>query len=437
LAHLESLKDSAGFAEVPLDVTFICEYRHDIRVNHQSILDIDVEVLSNRLGRTKTIGSGSLDLANAVQMPIQTLLALRKDNSNVGYVKVELHSLCIARFSPAPEPVQFSVDPEAVRFAESDSELSHPITRQIETRIIEALTTNHLVVLDSKNSAGTILQHASYDLDYVVGITEKVMIELIFEIASCHLPQVDAQNPFRFVIAGNISFFATILKEYLAKSSEVLDFTFIFLPLKDNLASFAGEFQKDNRLFDNVDDQWFSIFQEGSMEQNVASIVNEKLAWITEAPLVEFRLPIAEILVTTASRQFIVPMFFMVTIGRYCRSGSRTHMKGTVFGEREKTMSVKFHHLALAVVGRRISMVWRVMNNVNPLPVNADLDRFTNQKKSRVGTKVILSLKKGQTIVRARIDEIEYKDVVGMTVTIRDPNCWVKMMCLKVDERRS
>jgi hypothetical protein len=140
--------------------------------------------------------------------------------------------------------------------------------------------------------------------------------------------------------------------------------------------------------------------------------------------------------VTTASRQFIVPMFFMVTIGKYCRSGSRTHMKGTIFGEREKTMSVKFHHLALTAVGRKLSIVWRVMNNVNPLPLNAGLDRFTNQKKLRVGSKIMLSLKKGQPVVRASIDQIEYKDVVAMTVTIRDPNCWIKMMSLKGGDRK-
>jgi hypothetical protein len=107
-------------------------------------------------------------------------------------------------------------------------------------------------------------------------------------------------------------------------------------------------------------------------------------------------------------------------------------MKATVFGEKEKTMSVKFHHLAMAVVGGKIAMVWRVMTNVSEFPAGAGIDRATTHKKWREGSKVMLSLKKGQSVVRVKIDEIEYKDVVAMTITLRDSSSALRLASVKV-----
>jgi hypothetical protein len=82
---------------------------------------------------------------------------------------------------------------------------------------------------------------------------------------------------------------------------------------------------------------------------------------------------------------------------------------------------MKFHHLSLAIINSVIVVVWRVMSNLNALTPDTTLERRTSEKKLRDGSKVMLSLKKGQQPLIIQIDGTDYKDVVGITVTIRDP----------------
>jgi hypothetical protein len=149
LSWLQSNQNSAGFAEIPVDITILCEYRHDVRVNHPNNLDFDVET-----SRGKAIGFGTVDLANVIQAPIETLLICRKDSATTASIKIEMHSLCISRTSPAtaPEPSKVSVVLD-----ESDSDLVLPMTRQVEQKISDALATNRIMVLNSRSSEGTIL----------------------------------------------------------------------------------------------------------------------------------------------------------------------------------------------------------------------------------------------------------------------------------------
>jgi hypothetical protein len=71
--------------------------------------------------------------------------------------------------------------------------------------------------------------------------------------------------------------------------------------------------------------EWLSIFDESSAEQNIAA----KLAFVMAALVATVELPIADVLLTIVSSQFVVPMLFNLYIGVYSRGGGQKEMKGT------------------------------------------------------------------------------------------------------------
>jgi hypothetical protein len=309
---------------------------------------------------------------------------------------------------------------------ESDSDLVLPMTRQVEQKISDALATNRIMVLNGRSSEGNILQQAAFVQDYVVPVMEPSTIRFVFDVASRQLV-IDTPTPYRFLIAGDGFFLASILREFLVvrdKGMFLTDtFAFIFLPLTARGDRFQEEFSTPLLMFAGPlnDRVWFSIFEENSSEQNVAAVVAAKLDFIMTAPLVKHTLIIGDVLVTNITSQSVVPMFFDLTIGEYLRGGGPQAMKGTFFDEGTKTLSMKFHHLSLAIINSVIVVVWRVMSNLNALTPDTSLERCTSEKKLRDGSKVMLSLKKGQQPLTIQIDGTEYKDVVGITVTTRDP----------------
>jgi hypothetical protein len=331
--------------------------------------------------------------------------------------------------SPASAPGVAKVE---VLLSESDSELVLPMARQVEQKITDALATGHILLLNSKTEQGTILQQASFSQDYVVAVTEPAVIQFVFDCASRQLPP-EPQCPFRFVIAGDTNFLAGVLREFLIVRDRGVfvsdSFAFIFLPLGPYTVRGAKKLTDTIPFFSGplCSPEWISVFDENSTGQNISAIVSSKLAFVMSAPLLAVELPIADVLLTTVSAQFVVPMFFHLCIGDCSRGAGQKEMKGTFFGESTKTINMKFHHLLLSVVKSQIMVVWRVMSNVTPLPSDTEIEKNTSEKKSREAAKVLLSLKKGQRVISFWIDGTEHKEVVGIAVTIRDPRMALRM----------
>jgi hypothetical protein len=430
LSALQASQNAAGFSDLSIDITILCEYRHDIRFNHPSNLDFDIET-----SRGKTIASATVDLAKVIQCPIETILLCRKDNIAAASLKIEAHSLCISRMAPASAPEVATVE---VLLSESDSELVLPMARQVEQKITDALATGHILLLNTKTPQGAMLQQASFSQDYIVAVTEPSVIQFVFDCASRQLP-ADPQSPFRFVIAGDTNFLAAIMREFIVvreKGMFVTDsFAFIFLPLVPQTVRETKEFAGAVPVFSGrlCAPEWLSIFDGESTTQNLSSIVDQKLAYVMSAPLATVELQIADVLLTTVSAQFVVPMFFNLSIGDYSRGAGQKEMKGTFFGESTKTRTMKFHHLLLSVVKSRIIVVWRVMSNVTPLSPATEIEKSTSERTCREGAKVLLSLKKGQSLISIWIDGTEHKDVVGIAVTIRDPRMALHL-CVAANE---
>jgi hypothetical protein len=98
--------------EVPIDVTVICECRHNVRFNHPSNLDFHIETL-----RGKVFASAAVDLGRVIQCPIETILLCRNDSLAAASLHIE------------------------VLLSKIDSELVVPMARQVEQRIMDALAT--------------------------------------------------------------------------------------------------------------------------------------------------------------------------------------------------------------------------------------------------------------------------------------------------------
>lgn len=423
-ATLQASVNDKGFVEFPIDVTVLCEYKHDIRANHQSNLEFDLEVITSG-SRAKTIGSGSVDLAVAVQSPMKFPMKLRKDATTTGFIKIEVHSLCIAKTSPLTRELGLCCMGQT---SDSETDFSHtgtPLTEDLIEKIKKTLANGHIVAVDGSTRRGGVLMNAAYGHDYVMSVPDVHVAQYIFDIAAEN-PNEYTKNLFRFVVAGDMYFLASVMTQFLAVRDKGLlptdAFVFMFMPLVAQTDRYREEFGVhppfcQTSVFDTT---WLRIFDEQSSEQNVPAAVTEKFEYTITAPIITTNVSIMNVMVTTISDQMIIPMIIDLQIGEYIRT-SQKEMKATFFTDSSKTVSMKFHHLSISRVGTQIVTAWRKMSNVNELGGSQSVEKYTSEKKSREANKVILSIKKGQAPVRIKIDNKEYRGVISITVTMRDP----------------
>jgi hypothetical protein len=367
LSQLQSTPNSAGFIEIPVDITVLCEYRHDVRFGHPSQMDFEIELF-----RTKALGSAAVDLASVLQNPIQTLLILRKDNATCAGLKIEVQSLCISKQSPS----LVSSEPSAsIAISESDSDLTLPIAQQTEQKIAEALSTNHLLLFNANSPSGEVFRNATLAQDYVVPISSPAMLQSVFDVSAQQIP-ADLPGSLRFVVAGDVYFLTSVLKDFLNKRDRgaFATDTFASLPpvgqdLIEIQTRAPGQFPAHSRAAPCGHRLTPNPPGKLSRAEGHGRCWGETRSGYA-APYSFLDLVVGDVLVLNASSQFVVPMFFELTIGDYSRSVGQKAMKQTFFeGSKDgtETVTMKFRHLAVAVVSSQISLIWRVMNNVNPL----------------------------------------------------------------------
>ena len=429
--------DEDGFCEFPVDITVLCEYKHDIRINRQSNLEFDFETGA----RYKTFGYGVVDLAEIIQCPQKMLLKMKKDNGITGKLRISVYSLCISETAPDTRNIK-ETDSYRIVSDREDEPTPYELTQEVQAQLKRILEGTRMVLLDDSSREGNVFREASFNEDYVLPVSDVDMIPCIFEMASQNAAAY-SNDQFRLVVAGDLYFFAAVVSGFLSKrdSGQLLSdaFLFQFLPLFKGSLRFKEEFGHEHLIYQThvPGTEWFSLLGEQSKEQNIASYVSDELERITTSSVKKRDLQIAEVILTTSSKdQKIVPMVVDLNIGEYVRCAHKV-MKATFCGEGSKTFSIRFHHLAMTLVGTHLSTVWRTVSNTNELSENLSIDKYRSERKSRESSKVILSVKKGQAPVHVFVDNKEYRDVVSITVTIKDPTLAVHLGCTCEVEMRS
>lgn len=474
LSSLQETQNKAGFSEIKMNVTVLLEYKHDVRIGHQNNLDLDVESISPIFSRSKSIGSASIDLSQVIQKPIQSMISFRKDNDTTFSANVQIYSLVLSKTSP---PAQFT--DTLVNFngsdSETDSEAVPVITAHFEQTVSKLLKSKVLMIIDNRTPQGqTLLQGASLN-DFVLPITDLQVIRMIFNIASQEfIPS--STNPFRFIIAGDDNFLCIVLKDFLTmRDKGVLatgTFSFLHIPLFEQKSQFARQISStllalqlnnpsqqpvpapainqdssssdddsDSNSGDNSNQSksiansysshflvsdWFNVFLEDSHVQNASSVINSELQYLIQTPLTPVPIFIVDVMITTTSDQFLIPMLLMIEIGKLKsdeekkgskdKSSNAIQLKANVFTkDGSKNVNLKFTYLVVSSnFDSSLKATWWQVQNPS-----------SNAKKQTKKdlTKIVFNAGKShKDALTVRIDEDEYKDVITMTITPRDPS---------------
>ncbi|OHT03868.1 hypothetical protein TRFO_01597 [Tritrichomonas foetus] len=437
LSALQSSQNQAGYSEMLTDITVLLEYKHDVRFGHQNNLEFDVEVLSSILSRSKTLGSAAIDLSNAIQKSVQTILMFRKDNDTTASIKIQLYSLNLSKKMP---PFQKVVN-SPVFNSDSDSESIPPITAHFEKTMHHIFAQNKILIMDERTTQGhTLLQNVSTN-DFVLPIKDVQIIQKIFDISESEF--VPKKEPFRFIIAGDDYFICFILKAFLLmRDRGVLSndtFSFIHIPLDSKHCKFAHKIKESSQNYSQhyLTENWFTVFQEKSPVQNASAIIESEVNFLIETPLIPVKIRIADILITTLSDQFVAPMFLMLEIGD--PNGAKTgkvqlsnifHLKATYFkkdNNNNKSANLKFFYYALKVHGSQLNVSYKPVQMSSTFPIGEKFEKTTPERKKKSLSKVILTPTKAQSPFALKIDENVFKDVVSVTVSLRNSDSAVVM----------
>ncbi|KAH0795272.1 phosphofurin acidic cluster sorting protein 2 [Histomonas meleagridis] len=404
--YIQSSQNAAGLTELPVDITVLFEYKHDVRFGHQSNLDIDIEI-PQKLPRSKSIGAASIDLSNAIQAPISTTLILRKDNTTTASLKIELHSITILKSSPLSTN---SISPSIL--SESDSESIPSITTQIEKKVKDIILSKNILVFDADTPQGQIFMGGTGQNNFVLPVRDQNLIQFIFDISS-KLLKPNSKTPFRFIIAGDDDFISQVLKQYVEMrdrgifSSHI--FNFICIPLTDGRrCSFARKLsEKSTKYAENfLSKNWFSIFLEDSEVQNASSTIASKLDLLLKSPLTPVSFSVANVVITSNTDQFVIPMLVSLRIGK---QSTNVQMKVTFTETKSKTSTLRFNALSITLDRVRLIAKW-----TGPTVTKS------TEKKEAAANKINLAAAKGQAPVDVEIDGIVYKDAIVIMVMLRE-----------------
>lgn len=425
LTYLDKVQNPAGFAEIPIDITAVCEYNHDVRFGHQSNLEIEIEVISSILSRSKTIGSLTIDLANALQCPIKTVLVFQRDHQTTASLRIQLYSLCISRDLPQAKVRANS----SVFLSDSDSEQpSQSLPPQTEQNILQILKGDHIILVDTTTPQGQIMRQGLSLSDSVYPVTDPNMIQFVFDVVT----KVGVQTPYRMIIAGGDSFICLVLNKFLLMRDRGIlstdTFSFIPVPLSQkgsHISQLAGNVSsKYAEMF--LTSQWSQIFLEDSAVQNSSGLITAQIKTIVSCPLITFQHVISDVMLTSTTDQYVVPMLLQLDIGDIGRSirnpksnFNTIQMKCTAISEKKnKSVPLRFVLLKAHLESGLLNVSWK--NITSTILGTPSPDKLQFEEKHRKGTKIILSIHKGQLPIDLRIDGQLHSNVTGITITIRD-----------------
>ena len=340
--YLQGSKNAAGFCELPIDVIVLFEYKHDVRFGHQNNLEIDIEVVSNIWSRSKSLGNAIIDLSDVIQKPMKSTSIFMKDNINTGTMNIELHSISITKTTPVISTSDKMVN-NINSLSESDNEPIQTTTLQVEKKIRDIFKSNIILLVDEETAQGKMLLRETGMNNFVIPVKDISLVKFIFETAAEKL-DLSRKTGFRFIVAGDDNFFCGILRVFMPMRDQGIfsndSFSFIYVSLREEANdSFAKICAEKSQMYSNnffVYD-WFSIFLEDSQVQNASSLINSKLNILSTSSLIPVNVEVANVLISTISDQFTVPMFLNVQIGDNIKT---TQMKDTFVKEKIKTISL-------------------------------------------------------------------------------------------------
>jgi len=420
-------KPSNSFSDIPVDLIAVCEYLHDVRIGHSSNLEIELELTSSILSRTKCLGIAAIDLAHVIQKPHHIVLSLTKDNVATSSIDVQLHSLSLSNMHP-----KFPISPSASLLSDSDSEPIPSITPQISSQISQVLSTLSVLVIDATSPQGQILKRSVGLSDSALSITEYQVIQHTFEVAS---QQISNLSGLRFIIGGTNYFISRFLVAFLIMRDRGIfstdSFSFVILPLKSEQSKIVESFISNAVHYAEsfLDPSWLSIFDEDSAVQNAAALISPRISFLQTCELSAVTMPVGDVLLTTENSQSVVPMLLDLVIGDEARFLSQMHkstgnvsqMKGVFFGKKTKNIPIKFHHFECVIREGALYSKWREITNSNILPMIPSLDKYAVEETRRQSSKISLKLHKGQPPIDVRIDGVLFRRIVELTITIREP----------------
>lgn len=434
LKALISNQNQAGFSEIPIDVTIVYEYKHNIQIEHPPMMVIEFEITSSILGRSKTGGNVAINMCDALQKPIKTQFILRKDSINTALIKGEVHSVSISKtFSSS-----FSHSASALTDSESELIVETPVIT--DSAILQMLRDKRVLICDDTTHEGQIMKQGLSLHDYVLPVTSDAPIHSLFQLASEQIP--DESGPAKIIIAGDDSFAARVLNEFLAFRNRGQisqdSFRFFVVPLSEVRAELAQQLAEASPAYKAsfLSPEWLKIFLVDSAVQNAAPLIASRIEQLFSGESKPVQVQGADALITTATDQFVAPMIVALEIGQRQRlqdaktAADAIAVRATFTGGRAKGVNVKFHHLLCRSVGGRLLVEWRQVTNSNFIPMIQSLDKYSVEEGTQSATRVALSTAKGQAPLDIFVDGVPYRRVTMLTITMRDPSMAINLQTI-------
>ena len=425
IKFLNANVNSTGFSSIPIDVTIIYEYKHDIQIEHPSNMGIEIEIISSILGRSKTVGLINVNMTEIIQKSFKGTLQVTKDGIPVAFLQAEIHSLCLSKSMPIKVTRSFST------LSDSDSELPAESTVVSDQMMMQMIKDRRVLFLDDSTHQGQVLRQGLSVKDFVIPVKNNVGVQSLLNIAAQNFPY---SLPIVIVIAGDDFFVSMILKEmmtYREKGLISLDsFELFVLPLSDKHSRLAQYLGKNCEHYANtfLSPQWLSIFPEDSAVQNAAPQITASVDSIFSSELKQFPITAADVLVTTATDQFVMTMLVSLVIGENHLKKQSTaaksientkQLKVSIYQSKQKNLLVKFYYFTAVLEGHGLTISWRHVSS-SGFPMIQSRDKLTFEETSEKCNKFSVSLGKSQQPVDIYIDGNKIKGVTALNVTLRD-----------------
>ena len=423
IKYLMSNMNSAGLTSVPIDVTVVYEYKHDIQLEHPPIMGIEVEIISSILGRSKSVGQINVNMAEIIQKNQKSTFTIQKDSQIIASIQAEIHSLCLSKTTPT------SITRSNSNFSDSDSEVVSESFVITDHMIQQMLRDRKVLFLDESTHQGQVLRQGLSVKDFVIPVKNNTGVQGFLNVAAQFFPY---SSPIVIIMAGDDDFISMILKEmvvYREKGLISLDSFHLFvLPLSKNKSNFAKLLGKSSPAYASafLSETWLSIFPEDSAVQNVGQQIGAAVDSIFASKLKKVDIPSCDVLVTTLSDQFVVPMFAGITIGDSSQLTSSKptenviSMKCSFTQAKQKSVQIKFHHFKAVLDHQGINVNWKQLTNANLIPMIQSFDKYVVEEGSEKCNKFGFNLSKGQQPVDIYVDGVTIKAVIGVNVTPRD-----------------
>ena len=390
---------------------------------------IDVEIISSILGRSKRIGQLSINMSEVIQKSIKNTFSIGKEGNVIALLTAEIFSMSIARKTPEGIVHSYST------LSDSESEIDPESTQGNESLLPKMISQKRVVFADDNSFEGQIIKQYLSVTDFYLPIRSPTTIQKFFSVVSQTMPSAD---PIVVILAGDDFFICTFLKEIAACRDRGLinieSFQIFVLPLKQQNSTFSTLLSSKSQKYASnfTNSKWFDLFSAESASPihgpQVVDIINQVFA--TE--LKSFVVPVADILITTASDQYVVPMFSSITIGdpnnidRSKTPGPPNSAKCTFTSNKVRHDSIKFHQMSVKMDHNGIIVVkWFILTNSIMSILNSN-DKVQIENETEKCNKFSMTNSKGQQL-DILIDGQKIGGVIGFSVTLRDQSASVTL----------